>query len=1039
MLNNKQKLLVQIEGNDENGKKKTINLKLPSINNWKNNLDFLNKKIIKKYSTNNEYGLEITGRTINCNDYQAFAVAMSSFNLTEKPYIKIVNYNDINNWSITGRQIVVHYGNNDKFIFSVADDLSELDDGTYDNLIRGIRRHFNIKERLGKESIYEDAGGSKIYVDDWDDLSDCLADKEDDEVLHLWLAIQEHSDDDEKDDFMEDSDIDIVPNIDIDNDEYPVLPLIIPNNCTYDPITKQMTVHNDQPRNKLVVRQETLDFIRSINAKVATISIVGRARTGKSLVAGELYAPGIIPCPFDLGHKMDACTYGIWVSAKTIKHPHEDDTVILIFDVEGTGFHQAKKQNDLQIMVVTLLISSYFIYNTKGSFDAPALDEIKFITELTEQIESTPNSKDGQDFKKFFPKFMWLLRDAHLEPTINNKRVPVRDYFTEKVLKHEAGFSRDVREREWIRAAFLQMFQKYDAFALPMPHANKKKLQQLGTIKRSKLEPEFNNGLRKFYDIVMRDTRVKTLYLRQNDRDYYEYCTGPHLAVYIEKCTEAVNDADKIPQVASMSIESMESVYRTAKNAAITAYKKLLSNGLKKLRNNDDKQPLDEHDIVELHIAIFNDVLNGIGSSLQCIDDDEKCESAINRKQFKIYKEFCDEIGHNDKYINQIGKNGGIMHDALLYNNQLSITYNDSYLENGYKKSIEPMFSNQNIEKCQVEDIFAKFTELETMFYAQCKGPAKDECWKQFKSKKMDESIQRFKTIKTLNDKILMQQQQNDEQREKFEKLQRKSEQQDNEIALQKKHMQNEIARMEKKAKDEAAKQTKLHQQHLQQETKRLTDLHNAQFNTLKSTVNQQMETMKKSQTQQLNALKQQHAQTMKQQKESMEKTINELKNRSIYHPYPNMYYGIHQTRFSFNYTDTNHCQISEGGTRITSRGKGCPYVSVASNCGWRSGIYTWAIRSNGSAPGYNVVGVCTNYAPATQYNRTIGGLGTVATFSSFTTNDIVTVTLDLMTWKVFFLKNGALVSTCDLKVKNATYYPCLQMCGCRGHDYKLL
>ena len=143
-----------------------------------------------------------------------------------------------------------------------------------------------------------------------------------------------------------------------------------------------------------------MEFIRKIRHKIATISIVGRARTGKSLIAGELYAPGKTPCPFDLGHKMDACTYGIWVSAKTIKHPYQRDTVILVFDVEGTGFHEATKQNDMQLMVITLLISSYFIYNSKGAFDSSALDEIDFVMSLTETIHSTPSDDSGQDFKK---------------------------------------------------------------------------------------------------------------------------------------------------------------------------------------------------------------------------------------------------------------------------------------------------------------------------------------------------------------------------------------------------------------------------------------------------------------------------------------------------------------------------------------------------------------------------------------------------------------------------------------------------------------
>eukprot|EP01084_Bolivina_argentea_P266715 452513_1 len=118
------------------------------------------------------------------------------------------------------------------------------------------------------------------------------------------------SDDDDNDADIKDG-YDFVNN-DFENDgEYPVLPVIIPNNCIYDPNTGKMKVNHHQSRDKLVPYKPALEFIRNISSKVATISIVGRARTGKSLVAGELYAPGKVPCPFDLGHLMDACTYGI--------------------------------------------------------------------------------------------------------------------------------------------------------------------------------------------------------------------------------------------------------------------------------------------------------------------------------------------------------------------------------------------------------------------------------------------------------------------------------------------------------------------------------------------------------------------------------------------------------------------------------------------------------------------------------------------------------------------------------------------------------
>ena len=106
---------------------------------------------------------------------------------------------------------------------------------------------------------------------------------------------------------------------------------------------------------------------------------------------------------------MDACTYGVWLTAKTIKHPHQTDTVILVFDVEGTGYHEANKQNDMQLMVIALLISSYFIYNSKATFDASALDEIEFFTQLTERIHATPSDQSGQDFKKFCNYLQYIL------------------------------------------------------------------------------------------------------------------------------------------------------------------------------------------------------------------------------------------------------------------------------------------------------------------------------------------------------------------------------------------------------------------------------------------------------------------------------------------------------------------------------------------------------------------------------------------------------------------------------------------------------
>eukprot|EP01083_Nonionella_stella_P120541 361264_1 len=667
------------------------------------------------------------------------------------------------------------------------------------------------------------------------------------------IKIGNLSDNDDDDDLGWASDVSID---DVKDDgKHPVWPLIIPNNCTYDALSGRMTRDQSKPRTKLVPYEPALEFIRSISSKVATISIVGKARTGKSLVAGELYAPRKIPCPFDLGHKMDACTYGIWVSAKPVKHPHYQDTMVLIFDVEGTGYHEANKHNDMQLMVITLLISSYFIYNTKGAFDAPALDEIKFILELTKNIHTAPNQKgNGLDFKKFFPIFMWLLRDVHLEPVIRNKRVSVRQYFTQKVLGSESvdGFDTDVMRRQYIRKAFMQMFQKYDAFALPMPHGNEKVLKKLGFIARSKLQPAFNDHLDEFCDRVLKDTKCKVLFSKDADgEDQYTHCTGTHIAGWIEQCLEWIN-SDKIPEISSMTDAVMADVFRVAKKKAIKQYRALLEKGLAHLRNGHDEQPLEENAMQNLHLSIWNKILNGAGKSLQPtqiiynqdndedndIDDRKFADYSNDKPQIKVFREFCDEVGHHAD-ATKIGQSG-IMHRQLNANRTLSTVFCKKYLSTYFIQNIEPMLDEP--KKYEAKDFLHTFTELENKFHKDCKGPSKDICWKEFKSKTMHESIQHFKRTKDISDKLLETETAASKQREEMQRMKELNDKFQKELELQKRSTKQELSRIKKAKEEEAAEFDKK----LKESEQRAKDMKESQFVKLAETFQKSNDEYKK-------------------------------------------------------------------------------------------------------------------------------------------------------------------------------------------------
>eukprot|EP01083_Nonionella_stella_P124197 374880_1 len=122
------KIIFDIKGIDLDGNDSTQTFKLPSTNDWGSNLEYINKKINKKFSVDNEYGLAINdANKIRFDDVDGFTQAMSNFNSNnDELSIEIIDINDIETAG-DYRMIIVHYGN-DEFRFKVGQDLSTLDE-----------------------------------------------------------------------------------------------------------------------------------------------------------------------------------------------------------------------------------------------------------------------------------------------------------------------------------------------------------------------------------------------------------------------------------------------------------------------------------------------------------------------------------------------------------------------------------------------------------------------------------------------------------------------------------------------------------------------------------------------------------------------------------------------------------------------------------------------------------------------------------------------------------------------------------------------
>lgn len=57
----------------------------------------------------------------------------------------------------------------------------------------------------------------------------------------------------------------------------------------------------------------------------------------------------------------------------------KDDFTILLVDTEGLDAASAEKKNDISLLVLTILLSSYFIFNTLSVPKQTQLEELQYV------------------------------------------------------------------------------------------------------------------------------------------------------------------------------------------------------------------------------------------------------------------------------------------------------------------------------------------------------------------------------------------------------------------------------------------------------------------------------------------------------------------------------------------------------------------------------------------------------------------------------------------------------------------------------------
>ena len=275
-----------------------------------------------------------------------------------------------------------------------------------------------------------------------------------------------------------------------DNQNSNKLSMAIPF-VTYDDLTKKFLINDEAI--KILSKEE--------NKQIGILSLVGKYRTGKSFLLNRVLIQKKSSKGFDVAPTIKPCTKGIWLWASPlIINNNYSNTPFpaYLIDTEGLGAYDEEVNHDTKIFLIAILISSLFIYNSFGTIDEVALNNLSLILNLSKSLKIRNNSNslnanenDEEEMAKYFPSLLWILRDFALKLEDNEGNVITAKQYLENALMKQKGSSESIEEKNLVRKMIKTYFLERDCFPMVRPVESESELQKLMTLNDNKIRPEF--------------------------------------------------------------------------------------------------------------------------------------------------------------------------------------------------------------------------------------------------------------------------------------------------------------------------------------------------------------------------------------------------------------------------------------------------------------------------------------------------------------------------------------------------------------------
>ncbi|EGR33607.1 hypothetical protein IMG5_048240 [Ichthyophthirius multifiliis] len=376
------------------------------------------------------------------------------------------------------------------------------------------------------------------------------------------------------------------------------------------------------------LNKQAEEYLRSLpeNRKIGVISIVGKYRTGKSFFVNRVLLNNQKD-GFQVGPTVNPCTKGLWLWRKELKSSEDENMDILLIDTEGFGGMDENVNHDSRIFLFSLLLSSYFIYNSQGSIDENALNNLSLIINLAKDIQIKSKSNQNEDPAEYFPSFLWVVRDFVLQIVDSKGNKLTQKEYLEKALELQKGVSDHVESKNKIRRQLKHFFKDRDCETLIRPVEQERDLQNLNKIKNEYLRPEFVEQINLLRQKIFKKIKPKML-------------CGRHLngMMLLEVCRSYIESINKgsLPNIENAWTYVKKNEGQRAFQKSIEQMENIIQQAKKKLVDPNKIHELRESMKLEMHKILKK---NAIGEEEDYQEYYAKIDDKLNESILEFKKE----------------------------------------------------------------------------------------------------------------------------------------------------------------------------------------------------------------------------------------------------------------------------------------------------------------------------------------------------------------------------------------------------------------